>query len=154
MDIQLYPIQMFRVIPDFSCVELNWIGYRYDPNCSGKVWILTHIKKNNNKKKSQTSLTVTHESHSLCFSSVLTNTLFLSLSKLSSLHLSSLSLSLSLSLFCAWFLFLLLCESTGSFYHSLSSGKWLILFPSFASLVSKEKYFLWVSGFDILGGFC
>ena len=51
MDIQLYPIQMFRVIPDFSCVELNWIGYRYDPNCSGKVWILTHIKKNNNKKK-------------------------------------------------------------------------------------------------------
>ena len=105
------------------------------------------LKKKIIKKKSQTSLTVTHESHSLCFSSVLTNTLFLSLSKLSSLHLSSLSLSLSLSLFCAWFLFLLLCESTGSFYHSLFSGKWLILFPSFASLVSKEKSFLWVSGF-------
>ena len=48
------------------------------------------------------------------------------------LHILSLSLSVShidthihwfWHRFCAWFSFLVLCESTGSFYHSLSSGK-------------------------------
>ena len=41
MDIQPYPIQMFRVILDSSWVELNWVGYGYYPNCSGSVWILS-----------------------------------------------------------------------------------------------------------------
>ena len=41
MDIQPYPIQMFRVIPSFLWVELNWVGCGYYLNCSGRVWILS-----------------------------------------------------------------------------------------------------------------
>ena len=35
--VQSYPIQMFRVIPDSSWVELNRVGYEYYPNCLGRV---------------------------------------------------------------------------------------------------------------------
>ena len=41
MDIQPYTIQMFWVMPSSSWVELNWVGYGYYPNCSGRVWILS-----------------------------------------------------------------------------------------------------------------
>ena len=37
MDIQPYLIQMFRVIPSSSWVELNRVGYGYYPNCSSRV---------------------------------------------------------------------------------------------------------------------
>ena len=41
MDILPYPIQMFWVIPGSLWVELNWVGYGYYPNSSGRVWILS-----------------------------------------------------------------------------------------------------------------
>ena len=88
MDIQPYPIQMFRVIPGFLWVELNWVGYRYYLNCSGRVWILSkpdpYLKKKKKKKKKKKPN--------------LSHYLSLSLLKLSSLHLSSASLSLSVSM--------------------------------------------------------
>ena len=134
------------------------VGYGYYPNP-------TRIK---NKKIKNKTINLSHRhSHSLCLSSVLTDSWSLSLSPVSANpHHHSLSLSpliasccgkvLSLTYTCiywfwhrfgTWFSFLVLCESTWPFYHSLSLSKWLILFPSFASLVSKEKSFLWVSGF-------
>ena len=52
MDIQPYPIQIFQVIPSFSWVELNWVGYGYYPNCSGRYYPNpTHIKKKKKTKK-------------------------------------------------------------------------------------------------------
>ena len=136
------------------------VGYGYYPNP-------TRIK---NKKIKNKTINLSHRhSHSLCLSSVLTDSWSLSLSQVSANpHHHSLSLSLSPLIasccgkvlsptytciywfwhrFGTWFSFLVLCESTWPFYHSLSLSKWLILFPSFASLVSKEKSFLWVSRF-------
>ena len=56
MDIQPYPIQMFRVIPGSSRVEFNWVGYGYYPNYSGRVWILSKpdpLKKKKKKKQEE-----------------------------------------------------------------------------------------------------
>ena len=41
MDIKPYLIQMFWLIPVSSWAELNWVGYGYYPNCSGRLWILS-----------------------------------------------------------------------------------------------------------------
>ena len=40
MDIQHYPIQMFRVIPSYSWVKGNQVGFGYYLNFSGRIWIL------------------------------------------------------------------------------------------------------------------
>ena len=60
MDIQPYPIQMFWVIPDSSWVEINQVGYRYYPNCSDRVWILSKpdpLKKKKKKKQARRMVT-------------------------------------------------------------------------------------------------
>ena len=51
MDIQPYSIQIFRVIPGSSWVELNQVGYGYYPNFSGRVWILSKPDPQKKKKK-------------------------------------------------------------------------------------------------------
>ena len=51
MDIQPYPIQMFWIILSSSWVELNRVGYRYYPNCSSRVWILSKPDPLKKKKK-------------------------------------------------------------------------------------------------------
>ena len=63
MDIQSYPIQMFRVIPGSSWVEFNRIGYEYYLNCSCRVWILSNPTCI--KKKKKTLNLSHHHSHSL-----------------------------------------------------------------------------------------
>ena len=66
MDIQPYSIQMFRVMPGSSWVELNWVRYGYYPNCSigyGYYPNPTCIKKE--KTKTKTNQPLSSSLHSL-----------------------------------------------------------------------------------------